>query len=500
MMSELESNTTTGPDPVTHEINSDDRQAQSKRTPLPKLQLFIVNLIQFAEPVTATVIYPFINEFVRRTGVTHGDEKKTGYYAGVIESIFFLAEASTVFGWGRLSDRIGRRPVILLGPLGLSLAMLGFGLSHRFWSLVLFRCFQGIFNGNIGVSKSVIAEITDSTNIADVYAILPLVWSSGITIAPVIGGVLSNPATRWPNGIGKIEFLQEYPYFMPCATAGLVAFISFLISFMALKETLPTAIRGGVKRKNGQQVAFPTGEDTIGTTETLCETAPLLSQPSEGRVERPPTLGALLTPQILPILATYMFLTFTDMCNIVLRPLMFSTSIKFGGLGLSPYEIGNIMGVWGVINAAVQFTFLAKIIRRLGTRNTFIITYAGLMVVTISYPILGYYARKAGRIDAVSWIIIVVQLIFQMLTGMAYASNHIMIVENAPNRALLGSTNGLAQTLACSMRTLAPSLASSLFSISLEHNIAGGSMVYFVLVAVSLVGIRVSLFLPKNPR
>ena len=57
-----------------------------ERTPLPKVSLFITLLIQFSEPVTATVIYPFINKFVRDTGVTGGDERRTGYFAGVIVS------------------------------------------------------------------------------------------------------------------------------------------------------------------------------------------------------------------------------------------------------------------------------------------------------------------------------------------------------------------------------------------------------------------------------
>ena len=55
-----------------------------KRTPLPWAQLSIVILIQFAEPITATVIYPFINQFVRETGITGGDERKTEYFAGMI--------------------------------------------------------------------------------------------------------------------------------------------------------------------------------------------------------------------------------------------------------------------------------------------------------------------------------------------------------------------------------------------------------------------------------
>ena len=59
-----------------------------KPTPLPIYQLFIVYLTQFAEPLTASVIHPFVNQFVRDTGVIDGDERKTGYYAGVIVSFF----------------------------------------------------------------------------------------------------------------------------------------------------------------------------------------------------------------------------------------------------------------------------------------------------------------------------------------------------------------------------------------------------------------------------
>ena len=56
--------------------------------------------------------------------------------------------------WGMASDRFGRRSVLLLGPLGLALAMLGFGASTQFYSLVVFRWMQGAFNGNIGKFSS----------------------------------------------------------------------------------------------------------------------------------------------------------------------------------------------------------------------------------------------------------------------------------------------------------------------------------------------------------
>ena len=148
-----------------------------KPTPLPAYQLFIVYLMQCTEPLTATVIYPFVNQFVHDTGITNGDERKTGYYAGIIVrrsliaihlalrflsqgSAFFLAEAVTVYHWGAASDRYGRRPILLLGPFGLALAMLFFGLSDKYWMLIVSRCIQGIFNGNIGARLHIVIDVT----------------------------------------------------------------------------------------------------------------------------------------------------------------------------------------------------------------------------------------------------------------------------------------------------------------------------------------------------
>ena len=82
---------TTTSDPENFGISHEDANEQTtipkpKRTPLPKISLLIIFLFMLAEETTATVIYPFINKFVRDTGVTGGDERKTGYFAGVIVS------------------------------------------------------------------------------------------------------------------------------------------------------------------------------------------------------------------------------------------------------------------------------------------------------------------------------------------------------------------------------------------------------------------------------
>ena len=158
--------------------------------------------MQFCEPITATVIFPFVFQLVNETGVTKGNADRTGYYAGIIvrpclfisppaddlsgqQSTFFLVETLFVLQWGILSDKIGRKPVVLIGLLGLTLSMLCFGLSRTFPALVASRSLVGLLNGNVGVLKSMLGELTDDTNLAQGFAFLPIVWSMGATIGYV---------------------------------------------------------------------------------------------------------------------------------------------------------------------------------------------------------------------------------------------------------------------------------------------------------------------------
>ncbi|KAJ6549461.1 major facilitator superfamily domain-containing protein [Mycena sp. CBHHK59/15] len=494
--------------------DAENLSAPVKRTPLPKFQVFIILFIQFSEPVTALVIYPFIIQFVRDTGVTNGDETKTGYFAGIIESVFFLAECLTVVNFGRASDRYGRRPVLLFGPLGLALSMLGFGLSKRFWSLVVFRCFQGAFNGNIGVSKSVMAEVSDSTNIAEIYSLLPFMWTVGATLGPLIGGTLANPAHRWPDTLGKLAILREYPYLLPCATAGLLAFAAFVFAFFGLKEvgvltssltciTLPSAI---ARQKRAQQ----------GT-----EREPLIADPW-----RPPTpassatdsTGSLHSP-CLYLPAQPRLLCFCQMSYDVLVPLVYATPIEMGGLGLSPFQIGRVMGLCGFLNILAQTFLSAKMIRRFGPRKIFIASFCCMSWSFSAYSLLNFFARRAGKVDAFVVIVIILQMsssfvIFPTfgkrpfvdvaqnhdLTTVAPACTQIFIVDSAPTPNSLGGVNGLAQMVSSITRSVAPSVAASLFSTSVKLNLLGGNMVYVVLLCAALTGVRTTFLLPKKLR
>ncbi|KAF4614192.1 hypothetical protein D9613_007944 [Agrocybe pediades] len=485
-----------------------------KRTPLPLSRLISVFLIQGAEPVTATVIYPFINKFIRETGITNGNEAKTGYYAGIIESTFFFTECMTVVQWGYLSDRFGRRPVLLSAPLGLAFSMLVFGSSQTFWPLVWSRCFQGIFNGSIGVAKSVIAELTDSTNRGDAYAFSPLIWNTGVTIGPILGGLLSNPETQWPNSLGRIEYLKSHPYFLPCLIAAIFCLVVFMITFLTLRETLPSIV--------AQQKAVKIARDGCPNAETALLSSADESSTSYGArpqhhsrqatassenstlVDQPkPPNDGIRSILIRPVLMTclnHIFLAFLDMSHFALIPLMYSTPLEFGGLGLDPFQIGFTLGTFGFLNALIQSIFLGGLIRKHGARKIYMIGFSSFLVCFSMYPCMKYFSQRAQRVDALTIMCMLTQLGFQMMISMAYASIQVLLVDSVPEGGRLGTANGILQMIGSGMRSIAPTFASSLFSISLQKHLAGGNMVYFILLAMTLVGVRCTWLLPLHDK
>lgn len=156
--------------------------------------------------------------------------------------------------WSRLSDRIGRKPVLLIGLSGIAISMTLLGLARSFWPFVIARCLSGALNGNVGVAKSAIGELADKTNVAQAFAFMPVVWAIGVTIAyvhvitllsaeltfgryirPFMGGALEHPSEHFPQYFTH-PFWKEYPYSLPCFVAAFMAVFAFIITLFFFKE------------------------------------------------------------------------------------------------------------------------------------------------------------------------------------------------------------------------------------------------------------------------
>ncbi|KAH8834227.1 major facilitator superfamily domain-containing protein [Flagelloscypha sp. PMI_526] len=442
-------------------------------------QLGIVMLIQFTEPLSAEVIYPFVNQFVRRTGITNHDEKRTGYYAGIIESVFFIAEAATALSWQIAADRFGRRPILLVAPLGLAFSMFLFGSAKVFLTLVIARCLQGIFNGNLGVAKTVMGELTDSTNRAEAMSLVPVLWSVGVCLAPFIGGVFSTPEDHFPGTFGRIQYLRDNPYFLPCAIVGCLSLLSFLVALMNLKETSPTILKANRKKQ------------------LATETQPLLDGPLDLEETTSPLIKNLLTRPVLLVLGTYMVFAFVEMCTYALIPLVWSTSIGNGGLGLTAYNIGLINAGFGIPNAVFQIKYLSRILRWVGPKRLTVGGFVGIFLCNVLFPIENHLARASGEADWRVGVAILAHLLCLSTLYGGYASLAVYLLEISPSPEALGTIQGLAQTLAVICRACGPATATSLFALSTERNLLNGYFVYIVLGIVNVAAIYISCLLPN---
>ncbi|THH30966.1 hypothetical protein EUX98_g3224 [Antrodiella citrinella] len=449
------------------------REKKERVTPLPMVQMGTLMLLQLAEPITSQCIYPFINQLISELNVTGGDERKVGYYAGMIQSLFFATEALFVLQWSMLSDRIGRKPVLLTGMAGLCISMICFGLSRTFMGLVISRCLVGMLNGNTGVMKSMVTELTDSTNMAQAFALIPIVWSAGATVGPFMGGTLARPHDRWPE-LFSHSFWREYPYFLPCAASALFSLVVFIIVAICLKETVPDC-----------------SKKLESEPESLVKLMPECSEAPSGLRD------VMIKPVIISV-ANYGLLALFDIAWAAIQPLFYATPIEYGGLGMSPATIGAVLGALGFSNGIFQGLFFAKLVKTCGMKRLFMTAMTAFTVIFSLFPVINYVARYEDGVTPLVWALIASQMFVVLIMNTAYGCIFLYIASAAPNRRCLGATNGLAQVVASILRAIGPATSTSLFALSHEYNWLGGNAVFLILAAASACSLFACDLLPQQ--
>jgi MFS family permease len=119
--------------------------------------------------------------------------KATALEVGMITAAFSAAQILSAPLWGRVSDRYGRRPALLIGLLASAAAYVVFGLADALWLLFASRLIQGAGGGTTGVAQAYVADTVEPADRARALGWLSAATSAGVMLGPVIGSF----ATHW---------------------------------------------------------------------------------------------------------------------------------------------------------------------------------------------------------------------------------------------------------------------------------------------------------------
>jgi MFS family permease len=106
-----------------------------------------------AEPIAMTSIFPYLPEMIEYFGI---HESEVAKWAGITSAIFSLSQSCTGVIWGRLSDRIGRKPVVLICLGNTMLTALLWGFSVNLPMAIVARALSGAGNGNVGILRTIV--------------------------------------------------------------------------------------------------------------------------------------------------------------------------------------------------------------------------------------------------------------------------------------------------------------------------------------------------------
>ncbi|KAH8680905.1 major facilitator superfamily domain-containing protein [Xylariales sp. PMI_506] len=506
--------------------------------PFPVRQMLVLAICRICEPIAFMGIFPYIYFMVDDFHMTE-DSSKVSFYAGMVTSAFTLAEFSTGLLWGRLSDKVGRKPVLLTGLMGTALSVLIFGLSGNLWVALAARAIGGLLNGNMGVLQSTVAElVTTKEHQPRAYTIMPVVWCLGSILGPMIGGALAKPCESYPSLFAPGSIWDKYPYLLPNLFSAFVCLVGVVNGLLFLEETHSAkknsrdrglelgnwilsyfcgSSRGGEPATQDQtkydewaEVQPLLDEQLPGyrTTENSPASSPRLAVVSNTATEpsdsldlnanlKSPRKPKTFTRPVILIVVSLGILAFHTMVFDSLFPVFLSTPhpdhrdlslpFKFAdGLALPQRTIGVILSAQGVYSLAINMAVVPYVIKRFGPLALYrflAVVYFLLYIVTPYVVLLPENYRMVGI-----YLLLIWKCTF---ASMAYPCNAILTANSAPSQNVLGNINGVAASTASLCRALGPIVSGSLYAAGLKTGYSG--MAWWCTSLVALGGAAIAL-------
>ncbi|MBX3020847.1 MAG: MFS transporter [Bdellovibrionales bacterium] len=297
-------------------------------------RLIVIFLTVFIDLVGFGIIIPLNPYLAEKFGASP-------LMVGLLMSVYSLMQFIFSPIWGQISDRVGRRPVILISLLGGAIAHTAFAFADSLTMLLLARAFAGLFGGNISTAMAYIADITDEKNRSKGMGLVGAAFGLGFILGPVLGGVFGLVG----KNLGSEPPLGES---FPALIAAGICALNFLFALKFLPES----------RKFGEQVPV--------------------------RGHRFARIWQALTT---PLLGLLMLMVFLNGCAMALieAPLFLLVQDKFQW---TAWTASFGFGYIGVIMVFTQGFLIRRLLPKYGERHLLTVGLlfmaAGLALVTIS--------------------------------------------------------------------------------------------------------------------
>ncbi|CAN1837610.1 Probable peptide/nitrate transporter At3g43790 [Linum perenne] len=252
-------------------------------------------------------------------------EEDIGFYAGFVGSSFMIGRALTSFFWGRLADRYGRKPVILIGTFSVVIFNALFGLSSSFWMAISMRFLLGCFNSLLGTIRAYASEVCREEH--------------------------RSLALSIPNTPCR------FPYFLPCLLISIYS-LGVFIACWWLPETL---------HMHGREASAE--ESSV-----------------KGRVEEMPQKQNLLKNwPLMSTIIVYCVFSLQEIAYSEIFSLWAVSDKKYGGLSFSSQAVGEVLAISGLGLLLFQLLLYPPIERVIGplvvTRLSAVSLVTGLFIL-----------------------------------------------------------------------------------------------------------------------
>ncbi len=188
-------------------------------------RLFSIILVVFIDLLGFSLILPLLPYYAE----TFSANQTT---TGILIASYALMQLIGAPILGRLSDRFGRRPVLLLSVFGTFLGFLLLGFANALWMLFASRILDGLTGGNLSVAQAYISDVTDEKSRSKGLGMIGAAFGLGFIIGPVTGGLLS-----------------QWGYAVPAFAAAVISLINLILIYAWLPESLTAEKRSQMTEK-----------------------------------------------------------------------------------------------------------------------------------------------------------------------------------------------------------------------------------------------------------